>query len=116
MKWKALSVKVGKVKATYDRLHRAWRAGVIRDFYYGRHSPSDSRLVWRVDDREWSADDPNAKSEIDAILDAGFAQAGLADAEWGERWVGYREIVLVKLDGARLVLGYGTARYAEVAA
>lgn len=89
-----------KVKATYEACHLAWRAGLIRDFYYGKRSPSDYTLVWRVDDVEYAAADLDA---VNGELGRRRRAHQVADIAWGGWWCGFREVIVTYASGAMAV-------------
>lgn len=97
--------KRGKVGDTYDLLHRAWRAGAIIDFYYGRaeyalgveRGERRAQLVWDLhmlptfERRVFDADDYAGVQQY--ALDA-LAFAGIERVEWGPRWMGRRDVIV----------------------
>ncbi len=97
------AVRGVKVRATYDQLHRAWRAGAVRDFAYGMRSPSDPTIVWSVDGREFREKDYAAVSLATAVaLDV----AGIADVTIGPSWCGYAGLLVTFSDGTQRVEHY----------
>lgn len=104
----------GKNRAAYDLAHAAWRAGAIKDFRYGRRSPSDPTVVWSVDGREYGDKDHAQVTEhVLRELDA----EGIASVALGESWMGYRSMTTTYLtgmatterfDGSRIVRSVST--------
>jgi hypothetical protein len=88
-----------RVVATYDELHRAWRAGVIADFYYGTRSDTDPSLVWHVGALELEGAD---LAGVALELEAAYKAAGVTGISWGETWCGYRALVVTFATGVRV--------------
>jgi hypothetical protein len=90
-------IRVGsKVRAVYDQAHLAWRAGAIRSWHYGKRSPEDPTVVWVIDGTEYDAKDlPGVSVAIEAAL----SRAGIAHAEFGDSWCGYRSLTVTYVDG-----------------
>lgn len=85
-----------KVTATYDALHRAWRAGVIEDFYYGTRSADDESLIWKIGADEFAGADLAA---VNQVLADQIRAAGVDSLAWGATWCGYRALVVTFAGG-----------------
>lgn len=92
-----------KVVDAYEYVHRAWRAGVLEDFYLGTRSDDDDTVVWRLEGRELERADVGA---VLALVDHACASAGVTDLVWGAMWCGYRELVVSFVDGSCVVQSY----------
>lgn len=108
--------------AAYEEVVRAWRAGVIEDFYYGTRADDDDSIVWRVDGVELLATE---YGKVHEIIAAACAAAGVTDIAWGPFWCGYRSLVVrfaaglivtQEYDGAHVVERTSEATATEVAA
>src|SRR5205807_10213455 len=98
MRARPTSVRAGsKARAVYDFAHVAWRVGAITSWYYGKRSPSDPTVVWRVDETEYHRDDHEG---VLGAIAAAYAHACIARAWFGSSWCGYRALVVEYLDGA----------------
>lgn len=90
-------------RETYDAAHLAWRAGLISDFYYGRRSPVDATIVWRLNGHELEL------PEMAAALERRRADMGIMSIAWGEWWVGYRSVTVTYRDGSSVTERYDAA-------
>lgn len=99
-----------KIVDLYDQCHRAWRAGIIDSWYYGRRSPDDPTIVWELNGIE------GEPSTIGAQLAARVADAGVVSLAWGRTWCGYRELVVVLTNGVTVRDRYNGHCREEVAA
>ncbi len=93
-KWK---IKGGvKVSAAYDAVVRAWRAGVLEDFYCGTRADDDDTVIWLIDGQEFERADTAGVLELVARK---CRAAGVESLEWGPFWCGYRELVVTFAGG-----------------
>lgn len=109
-------IRGGKgVVDTYDRLHRAWRVGLIDDFYFRTRSDDDASLVWHVGALELEGADLAGVATELARLEL---EAGVVSYPWGATWCGYRAIYCTFLSGLSIVQEYadGAIREREVSA
>lgn len=101
-----------KATACYSEVVKAWRAGVVEDFYYGTRSDTDSTLIWIVDGVEYGAKDFSGVLERVAKL----AQCcGVVSIEFGETWCGYRALVVTFAGGIVVTQRYDGCRVVEAA-
>ena len=104
VKLRPTTIRVGStVRAVYDQAHLAWRAGAISSWHYGKRSPEDSTVVWRIDGTEYDAKD---RPGVAAAIEAACSRAGIAHAVFGESWCGYRTVTVAYVDGTRSVERY----------
>lgn len=88
-RWK---IKGGaKVSSTYDAVVKAWRAGVLADFYCGTRADDDPTVIWLIDGIEFDRADTAGVFELVAEK---CRAAGVLELEWGPFWCGYRELVV----------------------
>lgn len=78
-----------KVVAVYEHAHRAWRAGVIEDFYLGTRSETDETIVWRLEGVELERAE---LEQVENLLARAELRAGVESLEWGPYWCGYRSL------------------------
>ncbi len=95
----AFKHKVGggkKITDTYATLYAAWRAGAVRDFYFGTRADDDPTIVWHVDSAEYAKAD---LAGVHAAIAARLDDAGIASVEVGEPWVGYPSLTITHTNG-----------------
>lgn len=102
----AFKHKVGggkKVVDTYGELYAAWRAGAVRDFYFGTRADDDPTIIWTVDSAEYAkADLAGVKAAIASRLD----DAGIASVTVGASWCGYPSLTVEHANGVTTVDSY----------
>ena len=109
MATRGTSVKSKRIGEVYQGCYRAWRAGAIREWYYGRRSPSDPTIVWEVNGVE-------VPRELVAETVAECVQrAGISAVVIGPSWCGYPSMTVTYQDGSVLVDSYnGRERVEEL--
>lgn len=88
--------KGSKTRQAYDHAHKAWRAGAIDDFYYGRRGPGDNSIVWRFNGVEF---DKREDAVIVDLVDEALRRNGIESVEFGDKWVGYPALIVNYTNG-----------------